>query len=57
MFALDSELVSRKPSRVRIEEGLETEVILAYGKTASLNARNKQFMGHIIRTYPKYQEG
>ena len=39
------------------EGGIEAEVILAYGKTASLSTRNKQFMDHIIRNYPKYQEG
>ena len=40
-----------------IEEGLETTVILAYGKTAALSTRTKQFMNHIIRNYPKYREG
>lgn len=51
--------LAKRPSLVAlpIEEGLETEVILAYGKTASLSARNKQFMDHIIRNYPKYREG
>lgn len=51
--------LARRPSLVAlpVEEGLETAVILAYGKTASLSTRNKQFMDHIIANYPKYQEG
>jgi len=48
---------SGRPCGLPIEEGLETAMILAYGKTASLSAQNKQFMDHIIRNYPKYQEG
>lgn len=54
-----AETLAKRPSLVAlpIEEGLETTVILAYGKTAALSTRNKQFMDHIIRNYPKYQEG
>lgn len=54
-----AQTLAKRPSLVAlpIEEGLKTEVILAYGKTASLSARNKQFMDHIIRNYPKYREG
>lgn len=54
-----AETLAKHPSLVAlpIEEGLETTVILAYGKTAALSAQNKQFMDHIIRNYPKYREG
>ena len=59
MTGAAAETLAKRPSLVvlPIEEGLETTVILAYGKTAALSTRNKQFMDHIIRNYPKYQEG
>ena len=59
MTGAAAETLAKRPSLVAlpIEEGLETTVILAYGKTAALSTRNKQFMNHIIRNYPKYREG
>ena len=58
MTGAAAQKLAQRPSLVAlpIEEGLETTVILAYGKTASLSARNKQFMDHIIENYPKYRE-
>ena len=56
--AAAADALAKRPSLVAlpIEEGLETAVFQAYGNTASLSARNKQFMDHIIRNYPKYRE-
>lgn len=39
-----------------IEENVETSIILVYGKSTTLNARNRDFMDYIVANYPKYGE-